>query len=118
MAHFDKDSGFHLTVVNDVLMQRDGFGASDVHGAVNAARNMDGLLAWAVAIEQTDEETGERLFRVSLRSNGPVISHIAGHFGGGGHPLAAGCTIAAGEVGTVRELLAEAVASYRTEQED
>lgn len=117
MAHFDESAGFHLTGISDVIMEHHGFNSADAHGAVNAARNMDGLLAWAVAIEQTDEETGTRYFRVSLRSNGPKINHVASHFGGGGHPLAAGCTVAVGELDTVRELLAEAVASYREEKE-
>lgn len=118
MARFDKDCGFHITAVNDVIMERHGFGADDAHYAVNAARTMEGLVAWAVAIEQTDAETGTRFFRVSLRSNGPEINGIAGHFGGGGHPLAAGCTVAVGELDTVREMLAKAVDSYRAEQED
>ena len=118
MARFDKDSGFHLTGISDVIMEHHRFNSADAHGAVNAARNMDGLLAWAVAIEQTDEETGTRYFRVSLRSNGPKINHVASHFGGGGHPLAAGCTVAVGELDTVRELLAKAVADYRAEQDN
>lgn len=118
MARFDENAGFHLTAINGVIMERGGFNADDAHAAVNAARVMDGLLAWAVAIEQTDEETGTRFFRVSLRSNGPTINHIASHFGGGVHPRAAGCTVGTGEVETVREMLATAVADYHAEQED
>ena len=117
MSRFNKDAGFHITRVNKTDMDYHGFNADDVHGAVNAARVMDGLLAWAVAIEQEGED-GHPYFRVSLRSNGPKINHIASHFGGGGHPLAAGCTVAVGELNTVRELLAEAVDSYRAEQEE
>lgn len=117
MSRFNKDAGFHITRVNKTDMDYHGFNADDVHGAVNAARVMDGLLAWAVAIEQEGED-GRPYFRVSLRSNGPVINHIASRFGGGGHPLAAGCTVAVGELNTVRELLAEAVDSYRAEQEE
>lgn len=117
MARFDESAGYHLTAVNGVIMDRGGFNADDVHGAVNAARTMDGLLAWAVAIEQVDD-SGQRYFRVSLRSNGPKINDIASHFGGGGHPLAAGCTVAVGELDTVRELLAKAVADYRAEQDN
>ncbi len=117
MARFNKDAGFHITRVNKTDMDYHGFNADDAHAAVNAARVMAGLLTWAVAIEQTDAETGTRFFRVSLRSNGPVINHVASHFGGGGHPLAAGCTVAVGELNTVRDLLAEAVASYREEKE-
>ena len=116
MARFDDNAGFHLTAINDVIMERGGFNADDAHAAVNAARVMDGLLAWAVAIEQADD-AGNRSFRVSLRSNGPVINNVASHFGGGGHPRAAGCTVGTGEVETVHEMLATAVAGYRAEQE-
>ena len=118
MARFDKDAGFHLTAINGVIMERGGFNADDAHGAVNAARVMDGLLAWAVAIEQ-DGEDGRPYFRVSLRSNGPIINGVASHFGGGGgHPRAAGCTVGTGELDTVREMLSKAVDSHRAEQED
>ena len=116
MAHFDESAGFHITRVNKTDMDYHGFNADDAHGAVNTARAMDGLLAWAVAIEQVDDND-HPLFRVSLRSNGPIINHVASHFGGGGHPLAAGCTVAVGELDTVRELLAKAVDSYREEKE-
>lgn len=117
MAHFNKDAGFHITKVNKTVMDFHGFNAADVHNAVNAARGMDGLLAWAVAIEQVDDND-RLLFRVSLRSNGPVINHIASRFGGGGHPLAAGCTVTFDDLYVLRDLLAEAVASYRAVQED
>lgn len=112
MARFNKGAGFHITRVNKTDMDYHGFNADDVHGAVNAARVMDGLLAWAVAIEQVDN-SGRPYFRVSLRSNGPEINGIASHFGGGGHPRAAGCTVAVGELNTVRELLAKAVRDFR-----
>mgnify|MGYP002722744305 FL=1 len=118
MASMRWGFSYNVTTITQSDMWDFNFNAADAHAAVNAARNMDGLLAWAVAIEQDGEETGTRFFRVSLRSNGPTINHIASHFGGGGHPLAAGCTVAVGELDTVRELLAKAVDSYRAEQED
>lgn len=120
MARFDKDAGFHLTRVNKTVMDYHGFNADDAHTAVNAARTMEGLEAWAVAVELEDQvdDNGCPLFRVSLRSNGPIINDIASRFGGGGHPLAAGCTVAASELESVREMLDDAVASYRAVQKD
>lgn len=117
MASMRWGFSYNVTTITQSDMWDFNFNAADAHAAVNAARNMDGLLAWAVAIEQ-DGEDGQRYFRVSLRSNGPTINHIASHFGGGGHPRAAGCTVAAGELDTVREMLAQSVASYRAEQQD
>ena len=38
-------------------------------------------------------ETGEKTFKVSLRSKGADVNAVAGLFGGGGHTLASGCKI-------------------------
>lgn len=113
-------ASYNVTTITDSDMWDFNFNADDAHSAVNAARNMEGLLAWAVAVQLEDQfdDNHRPYFRVSLRSNGPVINGIASHFGGGGHPRAAGCTVAAGELDTVRELLAKAVDSYRDEQQD
>ncbi|MEA1914440.1 MAG: DHHA1 domain-containing protein, partial [Campylobacterota bacterium] len=44
--------------------------------------------------------------RVSLRSkNGVDVSHIANHFNGGGHTMAAGCTLNDSTVAKSKEIL-------------
>lgn len=112
MSEMAPESGYHVTTIADSDMREHGFNATDAHAAVNAARIMEGLEAWAVAIEQAGED-GRTFFRVSLRSNGPEINGIASHFGGGGHPRAAGCRVSEHQIANIETMLAEAVRDYR-----
>ena len=62
---------------------------SDLEGIVSQLRNTTGV---EVAVFLYETKKGE--FKVSLRSRQVVdVSAIAGHFGGGGHVRAAGCTV-------------------------
>lgn len=112
MSGMDPDSGYHVTTITCDDMWGCYFNSTDAHAAVNAARTMEGLEAWAVAIEQPGED-GRPYFRVSLRSNGPEINGIAGHFGGGGHPRAAGCRVSEHQIADIETMLAEAVRDFR-----
>ena len=112
MAGMNPDSGYHVTTVTSDDMWDFNFTADDAHAAVNAARTMEGLEAWAVAIEQAGED-GSTFFRVSLRSNGPEVAHIATHFGGGGHPRAAGCRVSEHQIVDIETMLAKAVRDFR-----
>lgn len=53
------------------------------------------------------EMTGQRV-KVSLRSRKPPVNQIAAQFGGGGHPMAAGCVVQ-GSLGSVRDRVVNAV---------
>ena len=112
MSGMDTDSGYHVTTITCDDMWGCCFNSTDAHAAVNAARTMEGLEAWAVAIEQVDD-SGQPFFRVSLRSNGPEINGIASHFGGGGHPRAAGCRVNEHQIVDIETMLAKAVRDFR-----
>lgn len=91
-----------------MVLSRDAFdragGDADTEGIVNHARAVEGV---EVAVLFKEAEDGG--VRVSLRSTGTVDSAaLAGQFGGGGHPRAAGCTVE-GELGTARARVLEAV---------
>ncbi|GIP33115.1 bifunctional oligoribonuclease/PAP phosphatase NrnA [Paenibacillus sp. J2TS4] len=61
----------------------------DMEGLVNYPRNIEGVEV-GLLFKEIDNGT----FKVSLRSNGKVdVARIAKSFGGGGHTLAAGCTL-------------------------
>lgn len=61
----------------------------DFEGVVSQLRVTEGVEA-AIFIHETS--SGD--YRVSMRSNGKVdVSRVAGHFNGGGHKMAAGCTM-------------------------
>ena len=61
----------------------------DIDDIVNLIRGIQGVRV-AVHIKPR----GENVYKLSLRcEQGFNVSQIAGQFGGGGHPCAAGCTI-------------------------
>ena len=67
-------------------------GKPDTEGIVNHAKAIDG-----VSVAALFKEVEPRHYRVSLRSDGAVdVASIAGGFGGGGHPRAAGCMVSGG----------------------
>ncbi|MCH1978198.1 bifunctional oligoribonuclease/PAP phosphatase NrnA [Lawsonibacter sp. OA9] len=77
-------------VVTGKDMKKYGAAPQDLDGVVNQLRLTEGVEAavflYAVAAQQ---------YKVSLRSNGIVdVSKIAASFEGGGHRMAAGCTLA------------------------
>ncbi len=69
----------------------------DVDGMINYARRIQDVKVAALIQEQRNGEPrsdSQRHFHVSLRSDGSVdVAAIAGEFGGGGHPSAAGFQI-------------------------
>jgi len=69
----------------------------DVDGMINYARRIEDVKVAALIQEQKNGKSrseGRRRFHVSLRSDGSVdVAAIAGAFGGGGHPSAAGFQI-------------------------
>jgi bifunctional oligoribonuclease and PAP phosphatase NrnA len=72
---------------------------------INFPRSVKGT---QVAILFREAEAGK--YRVSFRSRGRVdVSRISRRFGGGGHPNAAGCTVA----GTLREVRAKVLRQVR-----
>jgi phosphoesterase RecJ-like protein len=68
--------------------------SEDVDGMINYARRIEDVKVAALIQEQRNGRSrsdGRRRFHVSLRSDGSVdVAAIAGSFGGGGHPSAAG----------------------------
>ena len=58
-------------------------------GHVNSLMGIKGVLVWALFVE----EPPERRILCELRSGGLVVNELAYTFGGGGHPLASGCSL-------------------------
>lgn len=78
-----------VSVVSKRLMEFYEAVPSDLDGIIDQMRTTEGV---EVAILLDERETEE--FKVSMRSNGKVnVSEICQFFGGGGHVLAAGCSI-------------------------
>ena len=79
----------------------------DTEGIIDYIRTIDGLIIMAIISEHKDG------FRVSLRSNNAdyPVSTIAKELSGGGHKLAAGCTIKVSTIKEAEKILLEKVSS-------
>lgn len=84
---------FHNQCIFTVVRKQDmtfyGVDHKDLDGIVDQLKIIDGVEC-AIFLY----ETGNHVFKVSMRSNNYVdVSKIAAYFGGGGHVRAAGCTM-------------------------
>lgn len=104
-------SHFHLTHNNRIgyfwLRKRDftrtGADTADSEGLIDHIRAIE-----PVVVAVTFEEMEPECTRVSLRSKSPKVNvnEIAGQFGGGGHPAAAGARIAGSPLAVQRRVIA------------
>ncbi len=80
------------SIVTNDMLERTGAESSETEGLVNFLAGVEGAFA-ATLIQETSDG-----WRVSLRSTTAAVdvSQLAGHFGGGGHPRAAGCRLEPG----------------------
>ncbi len=80
-----------------------GITPKDLDGIVNQLQNTQG-----VEVAVFLYEVGQGEWKASLRSSGIVdVARVSQHFGGGGHRLAAGCTICASVQDIVKMLSAD-----------
>lgn len=89
-AQRSEDGRVVWTQVSSALAAGVGARIADSQGIPNALQHIADAVAVAVFYELDASRT-----RVSLRSRGPRIDGVAAAFGGGGHALAAGATLAA-----------------------
>ncbi|CAN5478440.1 bifunctional oligoribonuclease/PAP phosphatase NrnA [soil metagenome] len=80
------------SLVTNEMLDRAGSASAETEGLVNFLAGVEGAFAAALVQESDDG------WRVSLRSTTEEVdvSDLAGHFGGGGHPRAAGCRLEPG----------------------
>jgi bifunctional oligoribonuclease and PAP phosphatase NrnA len=103
-------NNFHLTCDNRVAwfwlrrsdFVRTGAQPSDSEGLIDHVRDIEPVIVACVF-----EEMEPGVVRISLRSKDPAVSvnEIAGQFGGGGHPAAAGARIPGNELSIQRRVL-------------
>jgi len=80
---------YAIAIVTASALAEIGATEADCEGLVNLGRNVTGVIVSAFAREVRPGE-----FRINLRSRGEYdVAALACIFGGGGHKMAAGCTI-------------------------
>jgi bifunctional oligoribonuclease and PAP phosphatase NrnA len=90
LSHLQCDGPIAWAWVTGEEMVRAGADAEDCEGVVNYLISIAGIEAAVFLREVADT----RQFRLSIRSKGKLdVSHVAEHFGGGGHRSASGCTL-------------------------
>ena len=82
-----------------------GLGDEDLSSLVDIARSLGGAQV-AICITQP---AAEGRFRVSMRSSRFDVCALCQCFGGGGHTLAAGCTVAAGDIHEAMKKILDAI---------
>lgn len=105
-----KNSKVSLTEITDAMLMSVGARDEDCEGFVNLGRSIRGV---EVAIMLREKVKGE--IRVNLRSKSYAdVSIVASKLGGGGHKMAAGCTIK-GTMEEAKKLILSEIYSIITE---
>lgn len=81
-------TGMSSITLTKALLHEFGVKPNETSQIVGSLGDIDGIKAWVIFIEEDD------VIRVRFRSKGPVINTIAAKYDGGGHPMAAGATVA------------------------
>ena len=102
-AEYHFDDKCILLCVTAAMQEKTGCSGPDLEGIAVISRSVEGVLAGI-----TVEQTGDREFKISLRTFEPLDgAAICGSLGGGGHKAAAGVTLE----GTLEEVKAKILAA-------
>lgn len=98
---------FAYAYLSEKLLDKHKTKYKDTEGTIDYLRTIDGLIITAIISKSKNG------FKVSLRSNNTEypVSTIAQELSGGGHKLAAGCTIKADKIEEAEKILLEKVSS-------
>ncbi|MGX6961735.1 DHH family phosphoesterase [Vagococcus xieshaowenii] len=86
LANIDSDGkGTAKVVIPYSILEEYGIDDSETSGLIPVAGKISTIQVWALFVQQPSG-----VYRVRMRSKGPVINEIAKRHRGGGHPLASG----------------------------
>ncbi len=80
------DNGFAFLYITPEILKEYGVDAATPSNMINDFSNIRDVYAWTFV---TFDEKNE-IYKVNIRSKGPVINETAARFGGGGHKFASG----------------------------
>ncbi len=88
--HFNVTAnGFASLKIDKKIIQKYNVDAGTASNLVNNFNNIEEIYAWAL-VSYDDKQ---KLYKVNIRSRGPVINDIASKYNGGGHPRSSGARI-------------------------
>lgn len=83
-------SGFASLKIDKKIIDKYEVDAGTASNLVNNFNNIEEILCWALV----SYDTKQKLYKVNIRSRGPVINTVASKYNGGGHSFASGARIA------------------------
>lgn len=106
------ENGFAYLKITDEMIEEYGVDSSTASNLVNNFNYIKEVLAWAFV--SYDKQT--EIYKLNLRSRGPVINDIAAKYDGGGHKYAAGARIRKQEdIDNLLKELDEACKNYQNQ---
>ncbi len=106
------ENGFGFIKINQEDIKKFNVDHASASNLINSFNYIKEMLVWVFITYDPSSE----LYRVSIRSRGPVINDIAAKYNGGGHKMASGCRIK--EETDVDNLLKELDAECKKYQEN
>lgn len=82
-------NGFGSMKISKAIIEKYGVDSGTASTLVNNFNNIKEIICWALV--SYDEKS--KIYKVNIRSRGPIVSDIAEKFNGGGHALASGARI-------------------------
>lgn len=83
-------SGFASLKIDKKIIDKYGVDSGTASNLVNNFNNIEEIICWALI--SYDEK--QKLYKVNIRSRGPIINEVAAKYNGGGHAKASGAKIA------------------------
>ena len=83
------DNGFAYLKIDKRIIEKYKVDSSTASNLVNNFNNIKEIICWALV--SYDEK--QKLYKVNIRSRGPVINEVASLYNGGGHAMASGARI-------------------------
>lgn len=83
------ENGFAYMKITSEMIKEYGVDSATASNLVNNFNYIKEVYAWAFVSYDERQE----IFRVNIRSRGPIINEIASKYNGGGHKYASGCRI-------------------------
>lgn len=82
-------NGFASLKIDKKIIDKYGVDSGTASNLVNNFNNIEEIICWALV--SYDEK--QKIYKVNIRSRGPIINNVASHFNGGGHAKASGARI-------------------------
>lgn len=83
------ESGFASLKIDKKMIEKYGVDSGTASNLVNNFNNIEEIICWALV--SYDEK--QKIYKVNIRSRGPVINEVASKYNGGGHAKASGARI-------------------------